>query len=379
MANRRASVWKYVKVGKVWRYCRPVTGANNKIRPDWVLVNGRKEHHPEGNYYVHYLEGEKQKWEKIGNVPANAVNRAKFRETYFQAVAQGIPVKPTEERPPLMIAYTLDNYLEEYRLSKRPESYGLMKQTLYEFQRVCHKNIISQITRLDLLKYKAWLVERGRSVRTAGNKMLRVNQYLRAVQGLKPGEGVVTVKDAKFVELEPEIYDEADLERFFANCNAFQFAVFQTLLMSGLRKQELENLTWDDVNFTVGTITVSASAGFTPKDWEQRTIEVPTKLLNILQTLTKNGKYVFATRSGNRYTHMWDDCRTIAEAAGVKNAHPHKFRAHYATTLLHSGLDLKTVQKLLGHKNLESTMRYLAKAKSHEVRAKVDIIWNMQR
>jgi integrase len=41
-----------------------------------------------------------------------------------------------------------------------------------------------------------------------------------------------------------------------------------------------------------------------------------------------------------------------------------------------SGVDLKTVQKLLGHKNLECTMRYLAKAQSHEVRAKVDAVWN---
>ena len=51
--------------------------------------------------------------------------------------------------------------------------------------------------------------------------------------------------------------------------------VFKTLLMAGLRKQELESLTWDDVSFAVGTITVSPKPGFSPKDWEQRTVEVP--------------------------------------------------------------------------------------------------------
>jgi hypothetical protein len=84
-----------------------------------------------------------------------------------------------------------------------------MKQTLEEFVNLTGKNLIDRITRLDLLKYKQWLIERGRSVRTAGNKMLRVNQYLRAVQGLEPGEGLVTVKDAKYVELEPEVYSHA--------------------------------------------------------------------------------------------------------------------------------------------------------------------------
>jgi integrase len=59
--------------------------------------------------------------------------------------------------------------------------------------------------------------------------------------------------------------------------------------------------------------------------------------------------------------------------------HPHRFRATYCTKLLQSGIDLKTVQKLMGHKTIESTMRYLAKAESKKVRAKVDAVqWKKQ-
>ena len=54
--------------------------------------------------------------------------------------------------------------------------------------------------------------------------------------------------------------------------------------------------------------------------------------------------------------------------------HPHRFRATFCTKLLQSGIDLKTVQKLMGHKTIESTMRYLAKAESKKVRAKVDAV-----
>ena len=181
---------------------------------------------------------------------------------------------------------------------------------------------------------------------------------------------------AKYVEQEPEVYDEDDLVKFFSKCKPFQLAVFKTLLMSGLRKQELESLTWDCVDFVSGTLSVRGKPGFTPKDWEERTIEVPSDLLTILKELPRNGKYVFATKTGGKYTHMWDDCNAIAKAAGISGAHPHKFRAHYATWLLQSGFDLKTVQKLLGHKTIESTMRYLAKARSPEVRTKMDTVWN---
>ena len=385
MANRSVTVWKSVKVGDRWKYCRPVVGKNNKIKPDWVHINGHEEHHPEGWYYTHHREGEKQVWKKIGPDPAAAERQADYTTGHLHALAVGVPVK--EEALPLMVSHTLPAYLEEYRLSQSEESYELMKQTLGEFfgyekpngQHVrgfTSTNLVNRITRLDMLQYKAWLVEKGRSVRTAGNKMLRANQYLRTVMKLKPGEGLVTVKDAKYVELEPEVYSQSELDAFFAACNPFQFAVFKTLLMSGLRKQELENLTLDDVDYDAGTLKVCAKEGFRPKTWEERTVELPSDLLEILKTLPRRNAYVFTTKTGGRYTHAWDDAKTIGKAAGVKDAHPHKFRATYATKLLQSGIDLKTVQKLLGHKNLESTMRYLARAESSTVRAKVDSVFN---
>lgn len=76
MANRRVSVWKYVKVGKNWRYCKPVYGANNKIKPLWVYVKGFPKEHPEGNFYTMRLEGQRKIWKLIGPNPADALRAA---------------------------------------------------------------------------------------------------------------------------------------------------------------------------------------------------------------------------------------------------------------------------------------------------------------
>jgi hypothetical protein len=56
--NRRVSVWKYVRIGKKWRYCKPAIGKNGKIKPDWVIVRGKEERHPEGNFYLHRYDGD---------------------------------------------------------------------------------------------------------------------------------------------------------------------------------------------------------------------------------------------------------------------------------------------------------------------------------
>jgi site-specific recombinase XerD len=52
----------------------------------------------------------------------------------------------------------------------------------------------------------------------------------------------------------------------------------------------------------------------------------------------------------------------------------HKFRRTYCTTLLRSGLDLRTVQAYMGHADLASTMRYLRPASSAEAQTRINAI-----
>ncbi len=375
MANRKASIWLYKKIDGRWRYVKPAMGRNGKIKPD-----------PDAAYYVRYREGGKMIWRKCSSA-ADATVACERQEAYLTAVVHGLTLSQTQrgEKTPLMVSNLLLPYLEEYRLSHREESYNLMKHTLYEFfgyrdengRRVhgfVSANLIEHVRRYDLLRFKQHLIDKGRSERTAANKCLRINQFIRSVLKLDPGKGLITVKDMKFTEAEVSVYNEDELEAFFKQCDAYRFAIFKTYLWAGLRKAELENLTWDDVDFTAGIIRVAPKKDWQPKTWEARDIEVPDKLLAILKELPRRGKLVFANSKGHQYTHSWDDCVAIAKKAKVRDAHPHKFRATFATrTLQHA--DLKTVQSLLGHRDLSSTMRYLARAESKKVREKVNAVW----
>jgi hypothetical protein len=275
MAHRRATVYKYIRIGPDdWRYAKPSYSANGKIKPNVVVVGNRSETHTEGNYYLRLHAG-KGSWRKIGPNAADAERAAQYEESLLTAIAHGIPVTRRLEEPK-SLAGTLWGFLEDYKLSQRPESYNLMKQTRDEFVEFNKKSVIADITRVDLLKYKQWLVNRGRTVRTAGNKMLRVNQYLRSIQGLEPGKGLVTTKDAKFVQLEPEVYAPEELALFFAACTPFQFLVFKTYLMSGLRKQELENLEWTDINFRAASSRYAPNQGGYLKLGRSARLKLPT-------------------------------------------------------------------------------------------------------
>ena len=73
---------------------------------------------------------------------------------------------------------------------------------------------------------------------------------------------------------------------------------------------------------------------------------------------------------------MLDKCKAIAERAKLnpERFHLRKFRATYATRMLRAGFDVRTVQHWMGHKSLETTMRYLAPAKDvHDRLDKIQI------
>ena len=369
MANRRVTIWRYAKTDGTWKYHKPTYGRNNKIKPE------------DGTYYIRWRNGTKMEWQRCHSA-ASAEEACRRREAMLTAQAYGIvppqrntPDIPGVTSPALQMADTLSAWLDEYNLSHRPESHALMKQTLEEFACWVKKRTITTITRVDLLRFKQHLIDKGRSERTAANKCLRINQFIRSVLKRDPGKGLITVKDMKFTEPEVSVFNDDELEAFFKHCDSYHFAIFKTYLMAGLRKAELENLLWDDVDFTAGVIRVTPKKDWQPKTWEARDIEVPDELLKILKELPRRGKLAFANSNGNKYTHSWDDCIEIAEKAKVQDAHPHKFRATFATRNLQNGIDLKTVQALLGHKDIESTMRYLAKADSKKVREKVNAVW----
>jgi hypothetical protein len=157
MANRRVSIWKYVRIGQAdWRYCRPSYGPNNKIKPDIVIIGNSAQCHPEGNYYLRLSAG-KGSWRKIGPKAADAVRAVGYEESLLGAIAMGLPIQAVTEQPK-SLAGTLWGYLEDYRLSQRPESYNLMKQTLEEFVDFNKKSIIVDITGVTFTKTPAPLV-----------------------------------------------------------------------------------------------------------------------------------------------------------------------------------------------------------------------------
>jgi hypothetical protein len=96
------------------------------------------------------------------------------------------------------------------------------------------------------------------------------------------------------------------------------------------------------------------------------------KLLRDLPSRLKSG-WVFSTRSGRTPLDAKNFVRRVflpaLEAAGISNFRWHDLRHTFASRLVMAGVDLRTVQELMGHQSYEMTLRYAHLAPAHTLEA----------
>jgi integrase len=147
---------------------------------------------------------------------------------------------------------------------------------------------------------------------------------------------------------------------------------FETLLLTGMRKGELENLEGADVDFKRRKIMIRRKPFWQPKTGE-REIPIGSQLLPILRRLdTANRKglksnFVFPHKDGSRIkVKLRDQLIKVAQAAGISDLSSiHALRHTFASQLVMNGVDLPTVQRLMGHTDIQTTMIYAHLAPDH--------------
>lgn len=138
-------------------------------------------------------------------------------------------------------------------------------------------------------------------------------------------------------------------------------------LNTGLRKSEQYSLTWDCVDFDRRQLSVPRS-----KNGEARHIPLNDAAIAALRIAEryKNGiLYVFLNGAGGRLhsPRLWFDA--AVEDAKLKDFTWHCLRHTFASRLVMAGVDLRTVQELMGHKTIQMTVRYAHLAPQHRLAA----------
>ena len=382
-----------MKVEEKWEKL-PVAKRGDGYDWNYVVRGGQRIPAPTGMYYLEYRDPAKQR-RAVGETPAEAKAALESQRKVLELRGRGVVVQDAPEihqRRPAegkTIASIATKFKNSPPVNLRPKSISAYGCSIDEFvawaqsQSLTH---VSQVGRDEIKEYMSHLLnKRGLAKKSVKTKTTAVRKIFRdAGVELKLAKGDMP----RVTKKQPQVYKPEQLQAFFADLERDTYILFMTYLMTGFREQEIAWLWWDeDFDPRAGTLRVSKKPGasFDPKTYSERTIEIPPYLVDLLLELRtrrrKGTRFVFGTKEDKRDRHHLDRLKKLAFRKGLNCGHCqrtyrkkpascanapvcekwflHKFRHTYATTMLQDGWDVRTVQDLLGHEDLESTMIYV--------------------
>ena len=210
-------------------------------------------------------------------------------------------------------------------------------------------------------------VKTERAILRAFLSWCRRNELIEEVPRIDPVRGVPR-KRRRPAALEPE--EVETLIRTAREHPAPQVRALEPAIWlgayAGLRRAEICNLEWEDLEQRRRILTVQAHRGFSPKGYEAREVSIGPRLAGYLEELRQReprARWVCQNTDHGRWSPdilaFW--ARELWKTAGLyEKGKPvlHALRHSYASWLVADGADVETVRMLMGHSSITTTEIY---------------------
>ena len=144
--------------------------------------------------------------------------------------------------------------------------------------------------------------------------------------------------------------------------------IVSVALLSGLRRGNVLNLKWEQIDLNLRTIELLKTEN---KGRKYIKLPISDALYDLLLRLKPKSKgYVFINdKTGKPYTTIKTAFNSALKRAGIEDFHFHDLRRTVGTWLLTNGVDIRTVQNILAHSDVRTTERYLALTSEQNIKA----------
>jgi integrase len=205
-------------------------------------------------------------------------------------------------------------------------------------------------------KYKAARLEKVSPATVNRELACLKHMYTKAIEwGCVKTNPVKAVKSLKEPPGRLRYLKADEAEELLKACSGYLRSIVITALNTGMRKGVILALRWKDVDLENRKITVRNT-----KNNETRVIPINKTLYQELLNLSRGskGEYVFPNGEGRPFGNIKKGFSSALKRAGIEDFRFHDLRHTFGSHLVTQGIDLKTVQQVMGHKVIKMTMRY---------------------
>lgn len=296
-----------------------------------------------------------------------------FEALLRRRLARGEPMEPQKAPPkppecPTFAVFARE-WFETYVKANNKPSEQYNKSTHL------NKHLIPFLGKLKLGEITAEHVERFKAAkRKAGLAEKTINLHLGCLAkclrtALEWGriDRIPEIKKLKTQTPEMDFLSPQDSDRLLAYAHKYEplwHPMILTALRTGMRRGELIGLQWDDVDLKRRKITVRRSmingVMSSTKNYRTRYSPMTPEVYETLSRLTSKRGFVFKSETGGAISSSaaHRNLKGICEAAGLRPIQWHAFRHTFASQLATSGLPLNVLKDLMGHSDIQMTMRY---------------------
>jgi len=268
------------------------------------------------------------------------------------------------------------NYLQTEKDAAKStiHKYRADLEKLFDYLQISYINEINQNHLRDYLNHIRQTYNYTSS--SIANKINILHHFFRFLHNsgyISTNPAILIRSPRKKVKI-PKVFNDIELEKFlkapdyntdtrFKKYALRDKLIFTMFAYTGLRRTELINLNWNDINLGNKYLIVRKS-----KNKNQRIIPLHDRVMELLdlyltQRLPLTNNALFTGRTGERIHHnslknLFDRYIKIAGLSG-KGYTIHTLRHTFATRLLNKDVSLVNIKNLMGHRSLESTQIYL--------------------
>lgn len=249
-----------------------------------------------------------------------------------------------------------DEVLGFVRLNRAENTLKGYKKALKHMQAMFGNMRLNSFSQGLVDRYKQKRIADGVSPKTINNEI----GILSAIISFGAKRGYNTplpyrLEKLPYVRPLPRVLSRAEIKRFLGVAEPQYRLIILCLYQTGMRWDEVRNLKWEDIDWHEGAIRVQKA-----KHWKSRIIPMTDELRTELDGIKKQRGLVFPSRrTGRAYYNIRKAINRTALAAEIdRHITTHILRHSFATHLLESDTDLRTIQHLLGHSNIQTTMIY---------------------